>query len=108
MWKKPGHLVQQPGNYKAFIPLPFPIQEPLVLSSRLEIKLGEAMRLIGKLDGISQLLPDQDFFLLMFVRKEAASSSQIEGTQATMVNAIEAEVIPRSAQAHDVEDITHY
>ena len=48
MWQKLGHLVQQ-------------------------IKLGEAMRLIGKLDGISQLLPDKDFFLLMFVRKEAAS-----------------------------------
>jgi Fic family protein len=108
MWKRLGYLVQQPNGYKAFIPLPFPLQEPLTLSPRLEVLHGEAMRLIGKLDGISQLLPDQDFFLLMFVRKEAASSSQIEGTQATMVDAIEAEVLARSAQAHDVEDILHY
>lgn len=108
MWKRLGHLVQQPTGYKAFIPLPFPIQEPLILSPRLEVMHGEAMRLIGKLDGISQLLPDQDFFLLMFVRKEAASSSQIEGTQATMIDAIEAEVIPLSAQAQDVEDILCY
>ena len=66
------------------------------------------MRLIGKLDGISQLLPDHDFFLLMFVRKEAASSSQIEGTQATMIDAIEAAVLPKASQARDVEDITGY
>ncbi len=108
MWKKLGHLVQQSSGYKAFIPLPFPIQEPLILSPRLQALHGEAMRLIGKLDGISQLLPDRDFFLLMFVRKEAASSSQIEGTQATMIDAIEAEIIPTSQQAQDVEDIMGY
>lgn len=108
MWQRLGHLVQQPNGYKAFIPLPFPPPEPLHLPLRLEIKHGEAMRLIGKLDGISHLLPDKDFFLLMFVRKEATSSSQIEGTQATMVDAIEADVIPQSAQAKDVEDIMCY
>lgn len=108
MWQRIGHLVQQPSGYKAFIPLPFPGTEPLKLTASIEVKLGEAMRLIGKLDGISQLLPDKDFFLLMFVRKEAASSSQIEGTQATIIDAIEAEVIPRNKQAQDVEDIIHY
>lgn len=108
MWKQIGHTVQQPTGYKAFIPLSFPPKEPLVLSPRLEILHGEAMRLIGKLDGISQLLLDQNFFLLMFVRKEAASSSQIEGTQATMIDAIEAELIPHASQLSDVEDITGY
>jgi cell filamentation protein, protein adenylyltransferase len=108
MWKRIGHLVQQPNGFKAFIPLPFPVQERLLIPPRLQLLNGEAMRLIGKLDGISQLLPDQDFFLHMFVRKEAASSSQIEGTQATMIDAIEAEVIPPSAQAQDVEDIKLY
>jgi Fic family protein len=107
MWQRLGRLVQQPKGYKAFIPSPFP-QEPLILPPELEVKHGEVMRLIGKLDGISQLLPDKDFFLLMFVRKEAASSSQIEGTQATMIDAIEAEVIPKSARAGDVGDIICY
>lgn len=108
MWLKIGNLVQQPTGYKAFVPLPFPPKESLVLSSQLEAVHGEAMRVLGKLDGISQLLPDKDFFLLMFVRKEAASSSQIEGTQATMIDAIEAEVIPKPDQAKDVEDIICY
>lgn len=108
MWQKTGNLVQQKGDFKAFIPLPFPPKEQLILSPELLVKHGEAMRMLGKLDGISQLLPDIDFYLLMFVRKEAASSSQIEGTQATMINAIEAEISPHSFQAKDVEDIICY
>lgn len=108
MWKRLGRLVQQPAGYKAFIPVSFPPDEALMLPARLEVKLGKAMHLVGKLDGISQLLPDKDFFLLMFVRREATSSSQIEGTQATIADAIEAAVLPKSAQAPDVEDILHY
>jgi len=108
MWKNLGDLRMQSGGFKAFIPSPFPPKEPLILSAKQEIMLGEAMRCLGKLDGISQLLPDKDFFLLMFVRKEAASSSQIEGTQATIVDAIEAEVSPKLAQSDDVGDIIQY
>jgi Fic family protein len=108
MWKKLGQLIQQTTGYKAFIPLSFPPEPLLLLPPNLEVKYGKAMHLIGKLDGISQLLPDKDFFLLMFIRKEATSSSQIEGTQATIADAVEAAVIPKSAQAPDVEDILHY
>src|SRR5579872_3432649 len=108
MWKEIGHLVKQPEGFKAFIPLPFPIKDPLILSSRQQNLLVEATRLLGKLDGISTELPDHNFFLYMFVMKEATYSSQIEGTQATMIDAIEAKVLPRSAQAHDAEDILAY
>lgn len=103
-----GHYQLQPSGYKAFIPLRFPPQNPIVFSKNLEMKHERAMHLIGKLDGITQLLPDKDFFLLMFVRKEATSSSQIEGTQATMIDAIEAEIAPDSKQVSDVGDIIHY
>lgn len=108
MWKRLGRIIKQPEGYSAYIPLPFPPGPFPSLSPRLEIMHGKAMHLIGKLDGISQLLPDKDFFLLMFMRKEATSSSQIEGTQATMADAIAAAVIPKSAQVPDVDDILHY
>jgi len=107
MWQKIGNLVQQEAGYKAFIPFDFPPKQPIILSPNLQVKHGEAMRMLGKLDGISQLLPDVDFYLLMFVRKEAASSSQIEGTQATMINAIEAEISSQHT-TKDVEDIIYY
>ena len=44
----------------------------------------------------------------MFIRKDAASSSQIEGTQATMIDAIEAEAKTKEALPKDVDDIIHY
>lgn len=103
-----GHYQTQPEGYKAFIPLPFPPADSLQVSSDLLAKHSEAMRLIGKLDGITQLLPDKDFFLFMFVRKEATSSSQIEGTQATMIHSIEAEIVPATRLPKDVDDIIHY
>ena len=64
---------------------------------------------LGRLDGISRLLPDKDFFILMFVRKDAASSSQIEGTNASMDESIEAQTMDRPTDLpDDVSDILHY
>jgi Fic family protein len=77
-------------------------------SRKLILKHSKAERLLGKLDGITQLLPDVDFFLLMYIRKDAASSSQIEGTQATMIDAIEAEAKTTESLPKDVDDILHY
>lgn len=44
----------------------------------------------------------------MYIRKDASSSAQIEGTQATMIHAIEAEAQTNDALPHDVDDIIHY
>ncbi len=43
-----------------------------------------AERALGRLDGITVLLPRQELFLYMYVSKEAVLSSQIEGTQSTL------------------------
>ena len=104
-----GRLVQQPEGFKAFIPYAFPPAEELKLPPVIQKKHAEAMRLIGKLDGITALLPDINYFLEMFVRRDASSSSQIEGTRATLSDAIEAmNVEPGTNQPDDVDDILHY
>lgn len=106
---KIGRLVQQPQGFRAFIPYAFPPREELEISANLQQKHAEAMRLIGKLDGITALLPEIDYFLEMFVRRDASSSSQIEGTQATMADAIEAINVDHSSKLpDDVDDILHY
>ena len=65
--------------------------------------------MVGKLDGITRLLPDKNFFLLMFIKKDAAYSSQIEGTKATLQDAVAAPVTEEKSRMHpDVDDITHY
>jgi Fic family protein len=103
-----GTLRTQPGGFKAFIPNFFPPKGGFKFDPTILRKNNEATRLLGKLDGITKLLPDADFFLLMYLRKDAASSSQIEGTMATMVDAIEAEVKVSGNIPPDVDDILHY
>lgn len=103
-----GKNIKQAGGFEAFIPGPFPPKSGFVFSPKILKKNDEAVRLLGKLDGITKLLPDADFFLLMYLRKDAASSSQIEGTQATMIDAIEAEAKISSNIPEDVDDILHY
>lgn len=103
-----GQLKQQPEGFKAFIPGPFPPKNGFEFDAKILKKSDEATRLLGKLDGITKLLPDVDYFLRMYLRKDAASSSQIEGTMATMIDAIEAEVQQSANIPQDVDDILHY
>lgn len=105
---KIGANIQQIEGFKAFIPYPFPPKGGFDFDAKTLKNSNEATRLLGKLDGITKLLPDSDFFLLMYLRKDAASSSQIEGTRATMIDAIEAGVKPESNKSSDVDDILHY
>ena len=69
---------------RAFVPHPLPPNPPLQMDGTLNQALAEAMLALGRLDGISSLLPDPDRFLYAYVRKEAVLSSQIEGTQSSL------------------------
>ena len=103
-----GKNIQQEQGFKAFVPNSFPPKDGFDFDSAILKKNDKATRLLGKLDGITKLLPDSDFFLLMYLRKDAASSSQIEGTRATMIDVIEAEAKVSANVPEDVDDILHY
>src|SRR3989339_1759351 len=103
-----GKFINQVQGFKAFVPNYFPPKGGFDFSPNIIKKNDEATRLLGKLDGITKLLPDADFFLLMYLRKDAASSSQIEGTMATMIDAIEADAKINANIPEDVDDILHY
>ncbi len=103
-----GSLKKQPQGFNAFVPNPFPPVDGFQFTPDLLAKNEQATRLLGKLDGVTKRIPDIDFFLMMYLRKDAASSSQIEGTMATMVDAIEAEVKTKMELPADVDDILHY
>lgn len=104
-----GRYVQQKDGYKAFIPYPFPPEGGFAITPRLYKKHEEAIRLVGKLDGITRLLPDKNFFISMFVVKDATYSSQIEGTKATFQDAVAAPVTEeKNKKSPDVDDIEHY
>lgn len=103
-----GKLIQQPSGYKAFIPDKFPPEEFINLNSKTQQLHARATLMLGKLDGITQLLPDLAFFIFMYIRKEAARSSEIEGTKATMVDVIKTEADIENKLPEDVDRILHY
>lgn len=70
-------------HYTAYVPRPLPPAPPLDLTDIYPL-LDQANAAIGRLDGMSMVLPDPSLFLYMYVRKEAVLSSQIEGTQSSL------------------------
>jgi len=92
---------------RAFIPSPLP---PAKLDlSRLHQLLERANQGLGRLNGMTRLLPDIRFLLYLYVRKEALVSSQIEGTQSSFADLLlfendEAPHVP----AEDVEEVSNY
>jgi cell filamentation protein, protein adenylyltransferase len=75
----------------------------------LQRLLSAADRAVGRLDGSIQTLPNPDLFVLMYVRKEAVLSSQIEGTQSSLQDllAAEAQVLTSDAPK-DVDEVVNY
>jgi len=101
--------VRQRSGYSAFMPAPLPPQPPVALSGTLQTLLSKADRELGRLDGSIQTLPNPDLFVLMYVRKEAVLSSQIEGTQSSLQDllAAEAKVFAREGP-RDVAEVVNY
>lgn len=94
---------------RAFVPAPLPPNPPLVLDGALQQGLESAVLAIGRLDGVSTLLPDPKLFLFTYVRKEAVLSSQIEGTQSSLSDLLlfELEEAP-GVPLDDVVEVSNY
>jgi Fic family protein len=103
-----GKYIKQKGNYNAFIPDKFPPIDLVYNEPKIIKHLADANLLLGKLDGLTKLLPDIDFFIFMYINKEAAHSSQVEGTKANLTDALQAEVERTPDLPDDVDDILHY
>lgn len=96
-------------NYSAFIPDKFPPGNKIEISQKIKDKHDRALLLLGQLNGVANFVPDRDLFLAMFVRKDAASSSAIEGTNATFEDSIIYQNQENNSNIpKDVDDIIHY
>jgi len=94
--------------YTAYVPQNLPPVPPLAMDDLYPL-LDKASTAIGRLDGMSMVLPDPSLFLYMYIRKEAVLSSQIEGTQSSLSDLLlfETEEAP-GAPIDDVTEVSCY
>jgi len=96
-------------SFRAYIPVPLPPEPDLVWDQELRHLAEQAAMAVGRLDGISALLPQPDIFLYAYVRKEAVVSSQIEGTQSSLSDLLlyEQAAAP-GVPVDDVQEVSNY
>jgi Fic family protein len=110
--RKTGQFVQIGSGdeaFKAFVPAPLPPEPPLRLTAADQALLEKANRALGKLDGMTSLLPNTPLFIYAYVRKEALVSSQIEGTQSSFSDLLlyESDQAP-GVPLEDVREVSDY
>jgi Fic family protein len=104
-----GKYVRQITGYSAFVPRPLPPVPPIEVDDETLDLLSIADRALGRLDGSTEVLPNPDLFVMMYVRKEAVLSSQIEGTQASLADVLELEAkVLNPDSPSDVADVLNY
>ena len=107
--RRAGQYLPQPTGYRAFIPAPLPPNPPIELTNELQVLLSQADRALGRLDGSIKTLPNPELFVFMYVRKEAVLSSQIEGTQSSLQDVLDAEAkILAANRPQDAEEVVNY
>ncbi|MGQ9921783.1 MAG: Fic family protein [Desulfobacca sp.] len=107
--QRTGQYVSQPGGYRAFVPTGLPPSPPIQFDPEMMALLSKADRALGRLDGATELLPNPELFVYMYVRKEAVLSSQIEGTQASLMDVLEFEAQAlKPGRPQDVPEVVNY
>ena len=105
-----GYYTRQPGGYRAFVPVALPYDPPVRIDGELLRLLSRADQAIGRLDAASDMLPNPDLFVEMYVTKEAVLSSKIEGvTQASLGEVLEHEARRgRRGVRADIDEVWNY
>lgn len=98
---------QQQYRYKSFLP-ELVNHEWLIDSAEIQNLLSGADIKLGELNAFSQLVPDVDFFIKMHIRKEATTSSRIEGTQTKMEDIIQKKENINPEKRNDWQEVQNY
>lgn len=86
-----GKLVDSGRGYKTFQPNSLQEIEKELDISPLFTKITDATLALGELNALNLLLPNPDLLIEKYALREAVLSSQIEGTQSTMVEVLQNE-----------------
>ncbi|MBQ8859344.1 MAG: Fic family protein [Clostridia bacterium] len=105
-----GKIMKNIRGYETFVPNKLPPHPPVEIDAEMQKLLSLADRKLGRLDGITQILPNPELFIGMYVKKEAVLSAQIEGTQASLADVLNAPAAgkPIDTSSNDVLEVVNY
>lgn len=95
-------------SVRAFVPYPLPPADPPLAATSFSDLNRQAELALARLAGVAGLVPSVDWLLYSAIRKEALLTSQIEGTQATLIDLFDEEAGLKIGNADDVEEVTNY
>jgi Fic family protein len=93
---------------RAFVPHALPPTEPALADSVWATHNDAAVMALQRLSAVAGLVPSVDWLLYSAIRQEALMTSQIEGTQATLVDLFDEEAGLAISNTDDVEEVTNY
>ena len=93
---------------RAFVPHALPPAEPALAASVWSVHNDAAVMALQRLTAVAGLVPSVDWLLYSAIRQEALMTSQIEGTQATLVDLLDEEAGLAISNTDDVEEVTNY
>lgn len=94
---------------RSFVPHSLPPALPaLAMDGDLAALHAVAAAAVSRLSVAGTMVPDADWFLYGFIRKEAVISSQIEGTQATLEDVLTFEATHKTDRPEDVQEVCNY
>lgn len=96
-------------TFKAFVPAPLPPRPVIDWTPALRARFEAAMLVLGRLDAVTDLLPNAALVLYAFVRKEAVLSSMIEGTQSSLADLLLLEIHEQpGVPVEDAREVSRY
>jgi Fic family protein len=96
-------------DFKAFLPAPLPPRPGIDWTPALRGRFDTALQALGRLDAVTDMLPNAALVLYSFVRKEAVLSSMIEGTQSSLADLMLFEIDEQpGVPVEDAREVSRY
>ncbi|MHB8472631.1 MAG: Fic family protein [Gammaproteobacteria bacterium] len=96
-------------SFNAFMPALLPPRPAIHWTPALRARFDAALLALGRLDAVTDLLPNAALLLYSFVRKEAVLSSMIEGTQSSLADLLLFEIDQQpGVPLEDAREVSRY
>ncbi len=102
-----GECIETLDGYCTFLPKPLPAR--IDYDKELILLHSDCSKLVGELSGTGRLLKNPYFLVSPYIRREAVSSSKIEGTESTLSDILIFEASElRDYGVSDVREVSNY